>query len=167
MLLLLNGLNAQQPDTFQVPDSAEGGDEMPRVLKELVEQYKHKVAKDSSLKQEPDTQQEGPALNNLVLDKTLSNIGRDFYDFFSENWNPPETERNFIIYIYERPAPGIGNIVQIEINHEKVFESRLTPRRQILQKVARQAVNKSTNYIANYKEINQQLGKDLEGSGIY
>jgi curli production assembly/transport component CsgE len=167
-ILLIAGYGgfAQQPDTTKT-NAGNNKEKVPPALRELVEQYRDKVKKDSIMSQSSGGGEEGPTLNNLVMDNTLSKVGHDFYEFFYEKWDPPDTERHFTIYINEKPAPGMGNLVQVKINYDKVFRSKLTPRQQTLERIATQAVKKSTNYIANYKKIKQQLGKDLKGTGIY
>lgn len=177
-LLLLPGKYAvsQQPDTtfFQNDttdrgsSSGSGQEEVPQVLKQFVKEYKNTVTKDTMAGKQTKAVSQGAALRNLVMDNTLSKMGQDFYEYFYEQWDPPETERHFTVYIEEKPSPGMGNMVMIKINYDKVFQSRLTPRQEMIKKMAQQAVSRSENYIANYQQIKQQLeGADMEGSGIY
>lgn len=169
MLVMSGNLSAQQPDTTVAGDTLKNREEVPAVLKKFVKKYKEQVQADSAMSKdlESGSSDEGPALNNLVMDNTLSKIGHDFYETFYENWDPPQTDRHFTIYINERPSPGIGNMVMIKINYEKIFRGKLVPRQSKLKKIARRAVKRSENYIANYKKMKQQLGEDLKGTGIY
>jgi curli production assembly/transport component CsgE len=95
-------------------------------------------------------------------------MGRDFYNFFYDNWDPPKTEQSFTIYIREMPSPGMGNMIQVKINYDEIFRQRISPKQEYIKQLARMAVKQSENYIANYEEIQQQLGgEDMEGTGIY
>jgi curli production assembly/transport component CsgE len=168
-------LFSQQPDstffrndTTQSRSQSGSGQEIPDVLKKFVKEYKNTVERDTLAGKEQEAVRQSAALKNLVMDNTLSKMGQDFYEFFYEQWDPPETERHFTVYIEEKPSPGMGNMVMIKINYDKVFQSRLTPRQGMIEKIAQQAVNRSESYIANYQQIRQQLeGADMKGSGIY
>jgi curli production assembly/transport component CsgE len=156
-------------DTTKVRSNQGGsGQEVPDVLKKFVKEYKNTVERDTLAAKEKEAVRQSAALKNLVMDNTLSKMGQDFYEYFYEQWDPPETDRHFTVYIEEKPSPGMGNMVMIKINYDKVFQSRLTPRRDMIEKIAQQAVSRSENYIANYQQIKQQLeGADMKGSGIY
>jgi len=176
-MFLLSGAHgvAQQPDstffrkdTTQTRSQSESGQEVPDVLKKFVKEYKNTVDRDTLARKEKEAVRQSAALKNLVMDNTLSKMGQDFYEHFYEQWDPPQTDRHFTVYIEEKPSPGMGNMVMIKINYDKVFQSRLTPRQDMIKKVAQQAVGRAENYIANYQQIKQQLeGADMKGSGIY
>ena len=168
LLLAVGEVRAQQTDTTVVPGQSGYRDEVPEVLKKLARQYRQQVETDSIQKENGTSLVEGTLLNNLVMDNTLSNIGRDFYAYFYENWDPPQTDQHFTLYINEKPSPGIGNMVMIRINYERIFTGRLVPRQETLEALADQAIARAVSYIANYEQIRQQLeGEDMQGTGIY
>lgn len=162
------GAFAQEVDTSVTQTQQKSGEELPDFLKEFVKKYQKQAQVDTvdGLADKglvPET-----LLNNLVIDNTLSKIGRDFYQFFYDNWDPPQTDQQFIIYIDEMPSPGLGNMVLIRINHDKIFTGRLFPKQDALEATALQAVQQTTSYVANYDEIRRQLeGEDMQGTGIY
>ena len=107
-------------------------------------------------------------LSGLLIDNTLTKMGRDFYSFFYDNWDAPDIGETYSVAIEEKPAPGRGSLIQIKVNREKVFENRISPRREVLQAYAEYAVKQVYNYLNNYKEIQKQLGEgDMQGTGIY
>lgn len=167
IILIAGNLYAQKGNDLLRDSSGGKSSDAPEVLRKFVKKYKEKVQSDSSVRLDNRQSPNNIGLNNLVMDNTLSKAGHDFYEFFYENWDPPRTNRHFTVYINEKPAPGMGNLIQVRINYDKIFRTKLTPRHRALEKVARQAVNKSLSYIKHYKKINQQLGKDLKGTGIY
>lgn len=141
--------------------------EVPPALRKLVEEYEEQVNSDT-IDQGSEPSDRDFVLNNLVMDETLSKMGRDFYNFFYDSWDPPKTEQSFTIYIREMPSPGMGNMIQVKINYDEIFRQRISPKQEYIKQLARMAVRQSENYIANYEKIQQQLGgEDMEGTGIY
>ena len=166
MLMSMMGAVAQQ-DTISTPRDSKGN-EVPAALRKIVEQYEQKVKSDTLVDQGNDPSDRDFVLNNLVMDETLSKMGHDFYRFFYDNWNPPETDRSFTIYINEMPSPGMGNMIQVKINYDEIFRQRISPKQEYIKQLARMAVRQSENYIVNYQKIKQQLeGEDMQGTGIY
>jgi|GEM_PF-6611518 len=110
----------------------------------------------------------GLEIEGLVLDKTRTKLGRDFYDVFYSRWNPPEEIQGFNVTISEKPLPRMGTMVTVEINSRAVYRQRLTPRYAEIEQKAGQAVNVSLRYLYNYDQYQRQLSnEDLKGSGIY
>lgn len=166
MLMGISGAVAQQDTTSTLKDSK--GNEVPPALRKIVEEYEKKVKSDTLIDQGSDPSDRDFVLNNLVMDETLSKMGHDFYRFFYDNWNPPETDRSFTIYINEMPSPGMGNMIQVKINYDEIFRQRISPKQEYIKQLARMAVRQSENYIVNYQKIKQQLeGEDMQGTGIY
>ncbi len=166
IMIAMSGAWAQQDTTV----ASTGGqpDKVPPALRKIVEQYEQKVQSDTLIDQGKDPKDDDFVLNNLVMDETLSKMGHDFYRVFYDNWDPPKTDRNFTIYINERPSPGMGNIIQVKINYEEIFKRRISPKPEYIRQVAQMAVKQSENYIVHYQKIKQQLeGEDMKGTGIY
>ncbi|MBS3808232.1 MAG: hypothetical protein KGY60_12060 [Bacteroidales bacterium] len=166
LLMSITGVVAQQDTASTARDSK--GNEVPPALRKIVEQYEEKVKSDTLIDQGNDPSDRDFVLNNLVMDETLSKMGHDFYRFFNDNWNPPETDESFTIYINEMPSPGMGNMIQVKINYDEIFRQRISPKQDYIKQLAQMAVRQSENYIANYEQIKQQLeGEDMQGTGIY
>ena len=156
-----------QQDTTSVPGD-KSGNKLPPALREIVEQYESKVKSDTLMDQGKGLSDSEFVLNNLVMDETLSKMGHDFYRYFNDNWNPPETDQSFTIYINEMPSPGMGNMIQVKINYDEIFRQRISPKQDYIEQLARFAVRQAENYIGNYEQIKRQLeGEDMEGTGIY
>jgi curli production assembly/transport component CsgE len=167
LMFFLNSLMAQKNDTTSVPDTLEKKEEVPDALKNFVKEYQEEIKKDSAIAKEEDLLQKS-LLSGLVMDNTLSKMGYEFYRYFNDKWNPPEMKKSFTVYIYEKPAPGIGNIVTVKINYEQIFKGKLAPRPGAVKKTAQRALKQSKNYVENYKRVSKQLeGKDMKGTGIY
>lgn len=107
-------------------------------------------------------------LGGLVIDETISKMGQDFYRYFNKHWNDPRTSKNFNIYISEKPAPGMGNMIIVKINYEEIIKNKISPKQKLIESLAEYAINQSQQYIRNYEKITKQLeGEDMSGTGIY
>lgn len=117
--------------------------------------------------QEDKEKEIGMEITGLVMDETITKLGRDFYDLFFTNWNSFSDE-DYIIKIIEKPAPGTRTLVSIEINDNMIFQQFLQPKYNYIEALADYAVNVSTEYLQNYTELQKQLNNaDLQGEGIY
>ena len=107
-------------------------------------------------------------IDGLIVDETVTKMGRDFYQVFYSNWEAPPNSSNFTLKITEKPMIGIGTRIMVEINDQLVAESPLQPRYDIIESIAKQAVAMCYDYLLNYEQIQRELsGEDLSGSGIY
>ncbi len=93
---------------------------------------------------------------NMLVDETRSPFGRDFYDHFYSYWEFPEGTIGFFIRIIERPVPGRGSQMIIEVNHEIVYQFQLQPGYDQIINLARSASNGLQNFLINYEEYSTQ-----------
>ena len=90
-------------------------------------------------------------VDGMILDETISKIGRDFYNIFYQYWQAPKDAYNFTVRISEQPAPNLGTMVSVTVNETKTFQSRLQPRFDTIEEAGKQAVRISHNYLKNNK----------------
>jgi len=79
-------------------------------------------------------------IDGLVVDQTLTKLGRDFYDAFYRAWSPPAGAFNFTITVQEQPLPNVGTSVTLLVNDEVTYQARLQPREEVILGAAQQAV---------------------------
>ena len=107
-------------------------------------------------------------LNGLVVDETITKVGRDFYEVFYGQWEAPASEMSYTIFIKELPMPGRGSQVLVYMDDTEVFSQAVQPRYELIEELAGYAVQSVTHYVANYESMSQQLGnEDQQGSGIF
>ena len=107
-------------------------------------------------------------INGLVVDETITKIGRDFYEVFYSKWEAPPSELSYTIFIKELPLVGQGSQVIIYMDDTELFTQPIQPRYDVIEAVAEYAVSLVTNYVNNYESISQQLGnEDQRGNGIF
>lgn len=123
---------------------------------------------------------------SLLLDQTRSKIGRDFYESFYRAYvnapasapadtselarKPLEFELDvFLVQIEELPSTsGIGNVISVSVNDILLWQQFVQVRQEIIEEYALNAVETVRQYIAGYKENQQQLtDEDQRGSGIF
>jgi hypothetical protein len=91
----------------------------------------------------------------LILDNSRTKVGKDFYDLFYKNWSgqptvagslpgrpvsPAIPTDEVIITIEEIPSPGSGNLIQISIDDQPVWQQFVQARYDLLEIDAAQAV---------------------------
>lgn len=104
----------------------------------------------------------------LVFDETITKIGRDFYYEFFNKWENPTTIKSFSIAVKERPMPGLGTQVRVEINDNQIFIRFLQPKQELIEIMSEYAVQLCQQYLINYQDIQEQLkSEDQLGSGIF
>ncbi len=96
-------------------------------------------------------------IDGLIVDKTITKIGRDFYEVFQRGWEAPPGARNFTILIEELPSRGNISVVSLSVNEDKLFEQPLQPRYDTIEEVATYMVGVVYEYL-----MNDQLNKQLE-----
>jgi curli production assembly/transport component CsgE len=91
--------------------------------------FKAVIEEDTGAEEEAATQE--PVIygdvEGIVLDETRSKTGRDFYNAFYDAWSKREGKENSVVRIAEKPGPGMGSIVYVEVDYEVIFELRLRP----------------------------------------
>ncbi|NOU60018.1 CsgE family curli-type amyloid fiber assembly protein [Marinifilum caeruleilacunae] len=107
-------------------------------------------------------------IDGLIMDETISKVGRDFYDMFYSGWNAPKNAKNFTITIKEMVLPGLATQVTVMVNDNEVFKQRVQPRYDILEQMSNYAIQQTGRYLSNYEKMKSQLdGDDQSGSGIF
>lgn len=91
-------------------------------------------------------------VDGMVLNETRSKTGQDFYSLFYESWTKPGATDNYIIRVAEKPGPGMGSIIVVEVNYEEVVEFRLRPGDQQMIKAAVFAANRVNSYLNEKSE---------------
>nr|WKN34042.1 curli production assembly/transport protein CsgE [Tunicatimonas sp. TK19036] len=110
----------------------------------------------------------GLEMNGLVIDETITKIGRDFYDLFYTHWDAPNSQVDYTLFIKEQPQPGRGTRISVLLNETELMSQMIQPRQELLLAVASQAVQLAQYQIYHYEQMTQQLeNEDQYGSGIF
>lgn len=104
----------------------------------------------------------------MLVDETITKVGRDFYEIFYQQWNAPESSINYTLFVREKPRAGIGSQIAVYMNDTEVFAQNIQPRYDMIEAAVGYAVDMTYSHIQNYESITLQLGsEDQQGTGIY
>ena len=107
-------------------------------------------------------------INGLVVDESITKVGRDFYEVFYSKWEAPASQVSYTIFIKELPQMGQGSLVSVYMDETELFSQPVQPRYDVIEAVAEYAVALVSSYVINYEQMSQQLGnQDQQGSGIF
>lgn len=98
----------------------------------------------------------GLEISGLIIDRTRTKVGQDFFRLFSSLWEPLDGE-DFTIVIAEEFHPRFGNTVVVVVNGAEVYRSLLAFRYDAVQKAARQGVDRAKNFVLNEMAIFEEL----------
>ncbi|WP_136419738.1 CsgE family curli-type amyloid fiber assembly protein [Herbaspirillum sp. ST 5-3] len=76
----------------------------------------------------------------LVMDRTITVGGHDFYGYFTTLWRDKLLNEQFTLSVVERPSARWGNRIWIEFANRKVFETVLPANRSYIKSISEQAV---------------------------
>ncbi len=135
--------------------------EAPEALRRLVRELERQ--KDSLTREDADL-----GIDGLVVDETKTKTGRDFYELFYRDWEPPPEAKGYSILIIERPYRLTTTEIEVKINETQVFQSALQPRGDIVEMLCEYALQRTYHYLKDYERIKKELdGEERSGSGIY
>lgn len=81
----------------------------------------------------------GDPLVGIVVNRTVTVLGREFYQYFSAAWRDQEESDRYSISIYERPTALRGSEVWVQYGQRRVFHAFLSPARSAAKPAGRQA----------------------------
>ncbi len=164
-LLLFAGLGTAQlfAQDSTATDSTTVQQRNSSIDKELLEKFReafNKVVKNEAEKRQQATASKDPELilNGFVLNETLTRMGNNFYNLFYQYWQPPDSINYYYnIVVSEKPAPGIGSLLNININNKTVVKSRLQPKYSYLEALSKQAVRRIHQILQQKASVRKQL----------
>lgn len=102
--------------------------------------------------------QHGYEVDGLVVDQTISKLGRDFYTLFFNTFEAPAGSGSYVVTITEKPARGTSTLITVAVNNEDLLEMPLQSSEAYIEAVTSEAVATVTQHLLD----NNQLGKELE-----
>ncbi len=110
----------------------------------------------------------GVEINGLIIDKTRTKMGRDFYQLFYTKWDAPVTKTEYVITISEQPSRGRGSQIFVYVNDFLPFRAFLQPSQTFIANASQQAVYRTNDFVRQLGQMQKNFGnEDLEGSGIF
>ena len=155
LLALASPTRAQQPPAQSAKPAATGpGSPKPLAPKQLEEALRLLLRADSAGRASRRT---GSESQGLVMDQTISKLGRDFYDLFYGSFEAPGGLEDFTIMVVERQARANNAVVALIVNDTELFEMPLIPRADTMEESARAAVGAAVDFLLQAQSISRQL----------
>ena len=90
-------------------------------------------------------------LSGLVLDRTITRFGKDFFFYYSGYWRDiPDTE-GLTVVIHEQVFPQAGTRLWVELEQQTIFQTYFGRRHTDTRKVAEQAILISLDKVVELK----------------
>ncbi|SDX33088.1 CsgE family curli-type amyloid fiber assembly protein [Hymenobacter psychrophilus] len=102
--------------------------------------------------------QRGFEIDGLVVDQTISKLGRDFYSLFFNTFEAPAGSGDYVVTITEKPARGTSILVTVAVNNTDLLEMPLQPNQDYIEAAANEAIGAVTQHLIE----NNILGNELE-----
>jgi len=102
-------------------------------------------------------------VNGLIIDRTMTRLGDDFYFFFSQLVNERHGSLKENLTVKERPTALSGSIISVSHRGKVIYRTALSPGRKRAEDKAREALNVLTSYLIRWKaQLTYQDTFDLE-----
>ena len=97
--------------------------------------------------------QDGFVLGGLVIENTITKLGRDFYRYFYADYYNREIQAAVNIYIDEVPGRGRTTLVSVKVGEQLVWQFLSQPKKEFLKKMAELAMQRT---IMQLQRLQQQ-----------
>jgi len=90
-------------------------------------------------------------VDGIIIDRTMTRLGEDFYFFFSQslNENYPNLKEN--LTVKEKPTALSGSILEVKHSRKIIFRTALSPGRRQAKEHAADATRVVSNYIIRWQ----------------
>ncbi|MCW8995383.1 MAG: curli production assembly/transport protein CsgE [Psychromonas sp.] len=106
-------------------------------------------------------------IKGLLIDRTLTRFGRDFYFTFALKMNAQYHDLEINFTVKERPTALSGSIISIYHFNRLIYKAALSPGRHQAEQKADEAMYAVRNYIVKWKTEKQFKDTfDVERSGL-
>lgn len=79
-------------------------------------------------------------LSGVIVNRTMTVQGHDFYRFFSAWWRETDEDGRYSISIHERPSARWGSEIWVQYRRDRVFHMFLPPARSRTREISQMAV---------------------------
>ncbi|MDV2116764.1 curli production assembly/transport protein CsgE [Alcaligenes faecalis] len=80
-------------------------------------------------------------LSGIVINRTVTVQGQDFYRYFSNRWRELSGASSFTLTVVERPSARWGSEIWVEYRRQRMYHAFLTPARSGTKKASERAVD--------------------------
>ncbi|WP_397473313.1 curli production assembly/transport protein CsgE [Pusillimonas sp.] len=91
------------------------------------------------LKTQPEKSLLDDPLSGIVVNRTVTVLGNDFYQYFARAWREKDGDHRYSLSVHERPSARWGSEIWVQYRQQQVFHMFLSPARQAAKDVSQQA----------------------------
>ncbi len=99
----------------------------------------------------PVSQADEIELGGMVLDRTISRFGKDFFFYYTSYWRDIPSTNGITVVIHEQVYPQAGTYLWVEMEQTKIFHTYFGRRQNDVKKMAEKAILISINEVARVK----------------
>lgn len=101
------------------------------------------------------------AYGGVVVGQTVTVVGQDFYQYFVARWRDQPSSERYTISVHERPSARLGNLVWVEYERMRLFQTILPVSRSQIRPVGEQAAEITWQRLIEF-EIERKLYNDAD-----
>ncbi|WP_428753231.1 MULTISPECIES: CsgE family curli-type amyloid fiber assembly protein [Vibrio] len=90
-------------------------------------------------------------VDGLIVDRTITRLGEDFYFFFAQRLNDTYPELKENLTVSEIPTALSGSIIEVFHSRKVIYRTALSPGRQQAKDRANDAIRVVSNYIVRWE----------------
>lgn len=80
-------------------------------------------------------------LGGIVVNRTVTVLGNDFYQYFAAYWREKDISSTFTISVHERPSARFGSEIWVQFRQKRMFHTFLPPARAATKEISAIAVD--------------------------
>jgi len=111
---------------------------------------------DQPLRVKPEKSVLDDPLSGIVVNRTVTVLGNDFYRSFARTWREEDGDNRYSIAVYERPTARFGSEIWVQYRQARVFHMFLSPARQAAEDIGQKAAKIVYETVVN-NEIQRML----------
>lgn len=101
------------------------------------------------------------AYGGVVVGQTVTVTGQDFYQYFVARWRDQPSSERYTISVHERPSARLGNLVWVEYERMRLFQTILPVSRSQIRPVGEQAAEITWQRLIEF-ELERKLYNDAD-----
>lgn len=101
-------------------------------------------------------------LRGLIINRTVTTLGWDFYKSFSGIWQALHPDSEFTLTITERPTAQFGSEIWVSYRNTTLYHAFLPPARSRVNETAKKAAEIAFNGVEEIEQQEKVLSKDSD-----
>jgi curli production assembly/transport component CsgE len=101
-------------------------------------------------------------LGGIVINRTMTVLGWDFYSTFSEIWEALHPDSPYMLTIIERPTAQFGSEIWVDYRDIHIFHTFLSPARSGVKEASQEAVNLAYQNIQKIEQARKEFDHDAD-----